>query len=169
MSEQPELAEEYSRTEKIRVVVLYLAASAAMVLISKLWLFPAIREFAASAHCREVLGISGVAVLFYGILVGMPVGVALIVGLALGQRGYRVVRDGQLPPVGEKVFRPTRITRGKKALLAGIARMLLPLVFVALAVWGVPQARQMLSSPERSDRACGGIAVQLSPSEGRYP
>jgi hypothetical protein len=90
--------------------------------------------------------VPGVQVLFYGLLVFMPLGLALVIGLTIGRRGYRILRDGQLPPAGEKVFRPTRIERGRKAKVMGYAHMLAPLLLVAIAVWGVPQAYQLTSS-----------------------
>jgi hypothetical protein len=111
------------------------------------------------------LGISGVAVLLYGLFVGLPLGLALIIGLTLGRYGFRVLRDGQLPPVGEKVFRPTRIERGRKAKLVGIGQVMAPLMLVAIAVWGAPQAQQILSSAERGDLACGGMVDRSPPSE----
>jgi hypothetical protein len=142
----PEFAEEHSLPDKIRLVVIYLAVGAAAVFAAKAWLFPAIRDFAGSAPCREVLGFSGVSVLFYGLFVAMPLSFALIIGLTMGRRGYRILRDGQVPPVGEKVFRPTRIERGPKAKRAGYIHMLAPLLLLAIAAWGLPQAAQLIAS-----------------------
>ena len=142
----PEFAEEHSLPDKIRLLVIYLAVGAAAVVAAKTWLFPAIREFAGSAPCREVLGFSGVSVLFYGLFVAMPLGIALVVGLTMGRRGYRILRDGQVPPVGEKVFRPTRIERGRKAKRMGYVHLLAPLLIVAIAAWGLPQASRLIAS-----------------------
>lgn len=142
----PEFAEEHSLPDKIRLLVTYLAVGAAAVFAAKTWLFPAIREFAGSAPCREVLGIPGVNVLFYGLFVAMPLSFALIVGLTMGRRGYRILRDGQVPPVGEKVFRPTRIERGTKAKRMGYVHLLAPLLLIAIAAWGLPQASRLIDS-----------------------
>ena len=146
MNELPEFAEEHSLPDKIRLLVIYLAVGAAAVFAAKAWLFPAIREFAGSAHCREVLGFSGVSVLFYGLFVAMPLSLALVVGLTMGRRGYRILRDGQMPPIGEKVFRPTRIERGRKAKWMGYAQRYSFLWLLAIAVWGFPQAARLIAS-----------------------
>lgn len=155
MNESPEFAEEHSLPDKIRLLVTYLAVGAGAVFATQTWLFPAIREFAGSAHCREVLGFSGVSVLFYGLFVAMPLGIALVIGLTMGRRGYRILRDGQVPPIGEKVFRPTRIERGQKAKLQGYAQKYSFLLLLAIAVWGFPQAGQLIASlPADAARAC---------------
>jgi hypothetical protein len=155
MNELPEFAEEHSLPDKIRLIVICLAAGAVAVFAAQTWLFPAIREFAGSAHCREVLGFSGVSVLFYGLFVAMPLSLALVVGLTLGRRGYRILRDGQMPPIGEKVFRPTPIERGRKAKWMGYVQVYSFLLFLAIAVWGFPQASQLIASlPSDVARDC---------------
>lgn len=157
MNELPEFAEEHSLSDKIRLLAIYLAAAVVVVLAAQAWLFPTIREFASSAHCRDVLGFSGVSVLFYGLFVAMPLSFALVVGLTLGRHGCRVLRDVQMPPIGEKVFRPTRIERGRKAKLIGYAQKYSFLLFFAIAVWGLPQASGLIASlPSDVARACPG-------------
>jgi hypothetical protein len=146
MNELPEFAEEHSLPDKVRLILIYLATGAAAVFAAKAWLFPAIREFAGLAPCREVLGIPGVNVLFYGLFVGMPLTFALVVGLTMGRRGYRILRDGQVPPVGEKVFRPTRVERGRKARWMGYVHLLAPLLLIGIAAWGLPQASRLIAS-----------------------
>jgi hypothetical protein len=146
MNRLPEFAEEHSLSDKIRLIVIYLAVGAAVVLVAKTWLLPAIHEFTVTAHCREVLGFSGLSVLFYGLFVAMPLSVALLVGLTMGRHGYRVLRDGQLPPIGEKVFRPTRIERGRKAKLIGYVQMYSFLLPLAIAVWGLTQVSGLIAS-----------------------
>lgn len=146
MSELPEFAEEYSLPDKVRLLAIYLTVAAAAVFVAKSWLLPAIHQFSGSAHCREVLGFSGVSVLFYGLFVGMPLSLALLVGLIMGRRGHRILRDGQMPPIGEKVFRPTRIERGRKARWIGYTQKYSFLLLLAIAVWGFPQAAQLIAS-----------------------
>jgi hypothetical protein len=155
MNELPEFAEEHSLSDKIRLLAIYLAAGAVVVLAAQTWLFPAIRAFAGSAHCRDVFGFSGVSVLFYGLFVAMPLSIALVVGLTMGRHGCRVLRDGQNPPIGEKVFRPTRIERGRKAKLMGYAQKYSFLLLLAIAVWGLPQASGLIASlPSDVARDC---------------
>lgn len=168
MNGSPEFAPKHSRATKIRVVALYLLAGGATVLLSQAWLFPALSAFASSADCREVFGVSGVKVLFYGLFLGVPLFCALVVGLTIGRRGYRILRDGQLPPIGEKVFRPTRITRGTKAKWAGYLHLFSPLPLLAIAVWGLPQAHQLSRMSLDPQRKCAaGHAVIRTPENLR--
>jgi len=102
-----EYAPEYSHAERIRFVVLGSAIGAMLVGVCQFWFFPWMREFSASASCRTVLGFSGNAVLFYGVFVGIPLHAALLVCVLVGRRGYRVLRQGRVPPEGERVFRRT--------------------------------------------------------------
>lgn len=60
-----------------------------------------------------------------------------------------------VPPIGEKVFRPTRIERGQKAKLQGYAQKYSFLLLLAIAVWGFPQAGQLIASlPADAARDC---------------
>jgi len=72
-----EYAPEYSRAERIRFVAVGAAFGAALVGVCQLWFFPWLREFSASASCRAVFGLSGTAVLFYSVFVGIPLHAAL--------------------------------------------------------------------------------------------
>lgn len=157
MDELPEFAAEYTPAQKIRLLVFYLFAGGATVLLSEGWLFPAISLFAASAHCREVFGFPGLTVLFYGLFVGIPLFFALVASLTISRRGYRILRDGQSPPIDEKVLRPTRIVRGSKAKLTGYFQLLSPLPLLAFAAWGLLQANQLSAISPSSDRECVDI------------
>ena len=68
---------------------------------------------------------------------------ALVVLATAGRRGYRILREGRTPPTGEKVFRPTRIRRGRSARLAGRVQLLAFIVPLALAAWGAGQAEPL--------------------------
>ncbi|MFA5941645.1 MAG: hypothetical protein WC809_20035 [Sinimarinibacterium sp.] len=49
---EPEYAEEYSSSERWRLLALLFCAGLALVLVSELCLFPWIKSFASTAHCR---------------------------------------------------------------------------------------------------------------------
>ncbi len=149
-----EFAPEYTRTERVRFVVLSLGAGAFLMLLCQLWLFPWLREFAASAHCRLVFGFKGTSLLFYGVFVGVPLLAALLLGTLVGRRGYRVLREGRIPPSGEKVFRPTRIRRGREAKLSGYIQLVSPVPLLALAVWGGFQAQALVVQAESTRERC---------------
>ena len=149
-----EYAPEYSHAERVRFVVLGTAAGALVVAGCQFWFFPLLREFSASAHCRNVLGVSGIAVLFYGVFVGVPLHAALLVGALIGRRGFKVLREGRLPPSGEKVFRPTPVIRGAKAKLLGYVQLFAAAPLFGLAVWGVVQAQATVQQAQQYPVRC---------------
>jgi hypothetical protein len=154
MSQLTEFAEQYTTTERLRFIALYIVSGGAITVVSKLYFFPSLKVFAESAHCGTVLGFDGLAVLWYGLFVGMPLSCALLVAGVIGYRGCRILRDRQTPPLGEKVFRPTRIVRGSKAKLFGFLHLLSCAPFLAMAIWGCPQASVMLSRTQSKPVNC---------------
>lgn len=82
-------------------------------------------------------------VVWYGLFIGIPLSAALIVAGTTGYRGYKVLRDGQAPPKGEKVFKPTRIVRGVKAKMIGYLQLFSFVPLLAFAIWGGFQAHAM--------------------------
>ena len=143
MTPPPDYAVEYTRAERVWRVLSWAIAAAMAVGAAQLWFFPWLRDFAADAHCRTVLGMPGHEVLVRGLFVGLPAAVALMLGLTFGRRGLRILAQEQVPPRGEKVFRPTRIRRGGHARLAGYGHLLVVLSAVALALWGSAQAGKL--------------------------
>ena len=140
-----EYAPEYTPAQRLRIVVLGLVAGALVLAVCQFWLFPLLRAFAPAAHCRTVFGFSGVAVLFHGVFVGLPLSSALLVAVLLGRRGMKVLREGRVPPSGEKVFRRTPIVRGMKAKALGWVQLLAAVPLLGLAVWGVFQAQALVA------------------------
>ncbi|NHZ93197.1 hypothetical protein F2P45_29915 [Massilia sp. CCM 8733] len=140
MPHTSEFAEQYTRAERLRLGLLILPAGLALLVATKLWFFPALAAFAASAECREIGGVNGITLLMYGLFVGLPLLLALVLGATVGVAGYKSLRSGQFPPAGTKVLRPTRIRRGRRATLTGAACLLLALAPLALAAWGWFQA-----------------------------
>lgn len=142
MQTSNEFAEPYSRAERLRFVGIGAVAGVAAILAGKLWLFPGLRAFAASASCRTVLGLPGEVVLGYGIFVGLPLLAAFVVALTAGRRGLRILGDGQAPPLGEKVLRPTRIVHGRRATVAGYLHVFAVAPLVVIVIWGFVQASE---------------------------
>lgn len=144
MNSDTEFAEEYTNTERLWLIGKYLVLGGAAVAASERWLFPSIAKFSATAPCHSLFGINGVTILWHALFVGIPVLSAFLVFAVFGWRGYKILRDKQVPPLGEKVLRPTRIRRGPTATLAGYAHICAFLPFVAIAVWGAGQAQHLI-------------------------
>jgi hypothetical protein len=135
-NQREEFAEEYTFRERVRLVAICALIGGAFVLVGKLWLLPAFSEFVATAECRSVFGVSAMAVVWYGLFVGFPLLIALSFGCTFGWHGYRILRDGQSPPIGVKVVRRTRITRGFASRISGYLYLLAFAPPLALAGWG---------------------------------
>lgn len=144
----------YTPRELTRFVAFGIVAGLLAIGISKLWFFPWLHAFAASAPCRTVFGHSGTAVLLYGMFVGLPGLTALVVATTLGRRGLRILRDGRVPPLGEKSFRLTRIRRGGHTTLVGYLHVVMFVPFVALALWGSVQAAALVRQAQRNAVDC---------------
>ncbi|MBI3283878.1 MAG: hypothetical protein HYZ65_03375 [Burkholderiales bacterium] len=143
MKADAEFAEQYTQAERIRFAVAGVLAGALIIFCSQTWLFPWFREFVRSAPCRSIAGINGLSVLWYGIFSGLPLFTALLLIATLGWRGRKILRDGQAPPAGEKVLRPTKICRGRQARIIAYLHFAAPLPFFVLALWGAFQAQDM--------------------------
>jgi hypothetical protein len=166
MHNDPEFAEEYTSAERARFVAVGVAVGAAIVVAGKLWFFPWLGQFVASAPCRSVLGISGLAVLFYGLFVGLPLSSAILVSATVGRRGYKILKGNRVPPVGEKVFRTTRIERGAKATVFGYAHVLACTPLIALAIWGYFQAGELKGEIQHRPSNCtANMSIDLDPQQ----
>lgn len=147
-----EFADEYTAAERMRIVAVGTVAGAVIVAADKLWLFPWLRAFSASAGCQSIYGVGGTTVLGYGLFVGLPLLASLLIAATLGRRGLRILREGRVPPSREKVFRRTRIKRGSQAKAIGYLQVLAAAPMLALSVWGTNQAGVFA---HRSDGAPG--------------
>jgi hypothetical protein len=154
MHQEPEFAEEHTPAERIRFIIIGVATGALVILLGKYWLFPWFKEFASSAPCRNIFGIEGLTVLWYGLFVGMPVAVTALVISIFGCRGYKIIREGQFPPAKEKVYRPTKIRRGMKARLIGYIHLLAFLPPLVLSIWGSYQAKELLKTKQPNTSTC---------------
>lgn len=146
MNSTDDFAEQYTKRERLRFVLVWLVLGGAFMIGWKGWILPRWAEFARTSHCYEVAGVSGVAVVFYTVFVGLPLFLALCVAMLMTRRGLKILRDKQEPYKGEKVFRPTRIKRGSAAVRAGWLNVCAPLLFVAMTIWGATRAHELSTS-----------------------
>ena len=148
-----EYAEQYTVQERIKFLAVALGILVPVGVTGELWVFPALREFADNSYCYEWFGVNGTSLLIYGLFVGFPLGSALVIGIPMAVLGTRIIRDKQIPPNGQKVFKRTRIRRGGIATAAGWAHQVPLIFFIGLAVWGEPQAGKLLADfdPAQAD------------------
>lgn len=167
MNEPVEFAEEYSFAERVRLICVGVPVGGVWILAWKVWLRPWLDAFVESAPCRPAFGISGVTVLWYGLFVGLPLLLACILACMEGRRGLRILRDGQSPPIGQKVLRPTRIRRGAAARRSGYLHLFAFTPLLVVAIWGSFQAAS-LSAPSRLKHpACpASDSLRRAPADG---
>lgn len=148
-------APQYSTAERVRLVLILAAIAIPVYLLSELWFFDWLSDYAAIANCHVYGNLTGVHLLFYGMFVGIPASLALLVLSFEGRRSLRVLRLGQNPLPGEKTLRKTRYKYGAAARLQPIGLIAAILFLLGLSIWGAGQARQLTATIA----PCDGIEI----------
>lgn len=128
------------------MVLKTLAVAAAVYLLAQFWFFPWLENYANFANCYYYGDINGTQLLMYGVFVFIPLSLALLIWLLEGKRSLRVLRVGQNPLPGEKVFRKTRYKYGRTAIIKPIVLLLMIAAIIGLAIWGGFQAEKITRS-----------------------
>jgi hypothetical protein len=81
--------------------------------------------------------------LWYSLFVGLPLFGAFIIGIVTVPIGYRGLRHHQFPPKGHKVYKPTKILKGRKGNIKSVFHLLAPALFIFISIWGYFQVDQM--------------------------
>ena len=160
-----EYAPQYSRAERVRLIALGAIIVTPLMCALQFWFFPWLREFSATAACRVVFGTNALELLFYGLFVGLPLQAGLVVLALFGYRGFKVLRQGRVPPQGEKVFRPTPVLRGSRATVIGYLQLFAAAPVFALAVWGASEAGTLIKQAQGLPAHCAPSA----PAGGQLP
>jgi hypothetical protein len=161
----PEFAEEYSPSERKRLIAWYIVVVLLLAGILQLFLLPWLRGFVSTSHCHEVMGVPGTTVLLYGLFVGIPLLSGVVAGILLLPSAIQSITTGRFPPPGTKVFRRTEITTGWQAATRGYATCAVILFLFGMAVWGYFQARDLDGTfletrPDISECAVSGAEPQ---------
>ena len=132
----PEFAPEYSSLQKRRRVLLLLLLGGVMAASIQFIVNPALQAWVTRAPCSEVFGFPGINVLWWFVFVGIAALSGFLVMLFAWPIAFRVMRSGQYPPPGMRVYGPTRIQHGRRAATRAVVMFLAPLLFFTIAVWG---------------------------------
>ena len=138
-----EYAEEYSKPERFRRMLLIFLLGVLILIINQKWYIPFISWYVDTVHCHKPIGYSGISVMWYSLFVGIPLLCALMIGLFTIPIGYKGLIHKQFPPKGVKVYKPTKILRGWKGNIKSIFHLLLPASLILLSVWGYFQVDEM--------------------------
>ena len=164
-----EYAPQYSKKEKIIRVAIAGVFGLLVGVLFKLEGEPLLQAVAEAPECYEVFGMQGLELLVHILFFWMPLSVFLlsvvlmlplsvfllsvVLMLPLGVRG---LIEGQFPPKGVKVFRPTAIQRGKLGTFKSLIHLLLPLLCFGFVVWGNGQIEPMMEifQPKQGETTC---------------
>ncbi|MGB2337446.1 MAG: hypothetical protein ACPH5V_09050, partial [Alcanivorax sp.] len=110
-----EWAPQYSKAERIRLLLFHAAWALPLFLLTEFFFFPWFERYMETAHCHHYGSLNGLELVIYSLFIGLPLGLALVVLAIEGRHSLQILRLGQSPLPGEKVFRPTRYVYGNRA------------------------------------------------------
>lgn len=139
-----EYAPQYSKKEKIIRVAIAGVFGLLVGVLFKLMGKPLLQAVVEAPECYEVFGISGLELLVHILFFWMPLSVFLLSAVLMLPLGVRGLIEGQFPPKGVKVFKPTVIQRGKLGTLKSLIHLLFPLLCFGFVVWGNGQIEPMM-------------------------
>lgn len=138
-----EYAEEFSKQEKYKRILLFLLIGVLCLIINEKWYLPFLNWYVDTVHCHTPLGYSGISVMWYSLFVGIPLFCAFIIGVVTAPIGYKGIIHKQFPPKGMKVYKPTKILRGWKGNLTSVFYLLIPTFLILFSIWGYFQVDLM--------------------------
>lgn len=134
----------YTTRERVVIVLKILAVAAPVYIAGYYWIFPWLRGYAESAHCDRFGAFSGLELLLYGVFVGMPLAIALMLWLIEGKNSLRAWRLGQSPLPGEKVLRKTRYRFGAAARIRPLVTAVIIAILLGVAIRGGFEAGKLV-------------------------
>ncbi|MHA2766344.1 hypothetical protein [Vibrio harveyi] len=151
-----EYAPQYSKKEKIIRVAIAGVFGLLVGVLFKLEGEPLLQAVAEAPECYEVFGMQGLELLVHILFFWMPLSVFLLSVVLMLPLGVRGLIEGQFPPKGVKVFRPTAIQRGKLGTFKSLIHLLLPLLCFGFVVWGNGQIEPMMEifQPKQGETTC---------------
>ena len=145
-------APEYTKKEKITLILKQAAWALPLYVGIKIWIFPWFEVYVSKAHCYNYGGgITGIHLVFYGVCVGIPFVFALTFFAFEGFRSIKVIQLGQNPLPNEKVFRSVKYSYGLKAKIKPYIFLALILFLVGLSVRGIFWAKDIIDLPRHNE------------------
>ena len=141
-------APEYTKRERVILTIKYLSVGLPVMSFFQYWFFPNMETFGKVAHCYDFGVFNGVELIFYGVFVGIPLSLALMLFAFGGRRCLLILKLKQTPPPGYKVFKPTAYKYGNKALIQPIALLLCCFGLVLFSIYGIGSAQDIINSPK---------------------
>jgi uncharacterized membrane protein len=111
--------------------------------VIEIWFFDWLSEYSANANCYNYGNITGVHLVMYGLFVGLPLLITFVVVLFEGHRSIKILKLGENPLPGEKVFKKTMYKYGYKARAQPIAVLSFIVFLMVFSIWGAFQAHEI--------------------------
>jgi hypothetical protein len=141
-------APEYSRQEKRRQLFRALAWALPFLVVVNFYWLPWFNQYAEHAHCYKYGSFTGFHIVLYALFVAVPVVLAIALFSFMGPRFIKVLRIGQFPLPGEKVFRPTKYIYGWRSRSLGVLFFVILISLLGMGVWGYFGANELLALTE---------------------
>jgi len=154
MNDKEEFAPEYSKRERIRLLVKYLLIFAPLIATTQWWFFPWFDEYIKIAHCLHYGEFTGTHLVFYGLFIGIPATFLLFLFFTEGVRNIRIFRKEQHPLPDEKVFRPTKYTYGRVAKLKTLPIFFVLAALFGFCIYGFSAANNIIAMVEEKELSC---------------
>lgn len=143
---QEEFAHEYTKQERVKIVTNLIFIGAIISLSMHFLLIPLLAKFAQNAHNLTIFGLSGTTILLIGIFLGMPIIVGLLF-IPLFKTAIKTIREKQYPPKDWKVFKKTKIIKGRKAIAKAVIILLLcSVAIIPVTILGYVSLNSILNS-----------------------
>ncbi len=110
-------APEYTKRERLLAVAKTTAWAIPLFGLTQFWFLPKFSEYAENAHCYVYGDITGLHLVMYFVFVAVPLLPATFLAILEGPRAIRVIKGGQYPLPGEKVYLKTKYVYGTRARL----------------------------------------------------
>ncbi len=146
-----DFAPQYTRAERIALLLRHLAWAVPLLLVAQFGFFPWFRQYAETAHCQWYGSFGGLHLVFYGVFAGIPLFCALLLLALEGRRSLAILRLGQSPLPGEKTLRPTRYRRGLRARLQVALLLATVLALLGLTLYGAHAAQAIIALQDAAE------------------
>lgn len=146
-----EFAPEYTRSERVALLLKHGSWILPLVVVTQFFIIPWIADYAVFAQCYTYGNFTRADIILYGCFVILPLLFALTLWLIEGRRSLDIIRLGQSPLPGEKVFRPTRYTFGWRAKVKPYLLLVVVVFLLLLAVKGIFSVKTFASTPSALD------------------
>lgn len=144
-------APEYTQRERLVHVAKAMVWAVPLFGLAKFWFLPNFEEYAENAHCYTYGAITGFHLVFYFVFVVVPLIPAIFLAVFEGPKAVRLIKIGQYPLPGEKVYSRTKYVYGLRAKMRGYMLLVSVVFLFGLSMKGIQSANQIIRQAAEKD------------------